>query len=280
MYVISSREGFWDSDHVLPRDKDDMIAIVDPNGNWEPKTTSDYQLAIDNKKVLLLCHGFNSEESAVMSAYYLIQEKQKQHVNYFDIVVGYTWPGGDDPGDYGSAKKRVLSAVAARFVKLLQTTIPKCSELGVMSHSMGCKVSLIAHKRLHDTGFAKGKCSKHWQFLMAASVDDESIEHRGRYFNATLYCDKTYVFHSKWDIVVCLGYRAAEGSIGGGWDPALGCRGPESPAGISVKTKVINCKDVVWWHGHYKETQEVYDYISKELHGNYPAPQCSELKRQ
>lgn len=200
---------------------------------------ADYEAKIENKKVLLLCHGYNNPRHSVIDAYELIKGNHKAFVNYFDVVVGYTWPGGGNVTTYSGARGRTL-AVAARFCKLLEITIPKCSELGVMSHSMGCRISLIAHTQLHRKGISKA--NKHWQYLMAPAVDDESIEHDEKYEPATLYCDNTYVFHSKNDRVVCGGYEWGEWFSGGGGDPALGCRGPESPGAISGKIKVINCK--------------------------------------
>ena len=276
MYVISCRRRFWDNDRVRSRSKPDLVAKIDLNGNMTFRQVADYHKKIANKKVLLLCHGYRNQEEDVRKAYYLIKRKHKSLINYFDVVFGYTWPGGEERTDYAQAKDRVTSAVAGRFAKLLQHTIPKCSQLGVMAHSMGCRISLISHTQLYDQGFGKGNCSKHWQFLMAAAVDDDSIERGERYYGATQYCDKTYVFHSKRDGTVRFAYRVGEGFALGGFDGALGSKGPENPSGISEKTNVINCKRVISEHGDYKRTNEVYDYIRNELYGD-PAPQFSQM---
>ena len=277
MYVISSRKKFWDDERFSKKKRDQIRKFNSKNWqNWKPMTRGVFKQSIKGKKVLLLCHGYNADAHDVMKAYRLIEAKQLRPAGYFDVVVGYTWPGGDRPWAYGDAKARV-SPAAGRFVKLLQMILAECSELGVMSHSMGCKISLVAHRRLFDMGF-RGKCASHWQFLMAASVDDESIEQGERYFNATQFCDATYVFHSKEDFTLAFWYRWGERISGGGFDPALGWRGPENPQAISPKTKVINCKHVVKSHGGYKKTPQVHAYILNELTGVTPAPQFYTLR--
>ena len=277
MYVISSRKEFWDYDCVLPLNQDDMIREVGPRGKQESKAIADYESEINGKKVLLLCHGYNNRCKAVMRAYYRIQKMQSNRIKYFDVVVGYTWPGGGYYSKYSTAKKRAGSAVALRFVKLLETTISKCSELGVMSHSMGCMISLIAHKQLDRRGIKKP--NKHWQFLMAASVNDQSIEAEKRYFNGTLYCDKTYVFHSKKDMKLGNWFQVVEKHPKGEERVALGYSGPKNTAAISGQTKIIDCTSVVSGHSGYKKNPEVYNYIHNELHKGYPAPKCHALEQ-
>ena len=276
MYIVSCRKKFWSNSRIRAERKPDKVAKVDRHGIETRKTMADYEAKIENKKVLLLCHGYNNPRDSVIGAYDLIKRNHKAFVNYFDVVVGYTWPGGGNFTTYPGARGRT-SAVAARFRELLKATIPKCSELAVMSHSMGCRISLIAHTQLHRKGIRKA--NKHWQYLMAPAVDDESIERDEKYEPATLYCDNTYVFHSTHDRVVCEGYELGEGASGGGRDPALGCGGPESPAAISGKSKIINCKSIIIGrraHGKYKSQKPIYDYICNELKGT-PAPQFSQL---
>lgn len=266
MYLISSRKNFWEN-NIISEPTDRVGEVNLDTMDMKPRTMANYESLITDKKVLLLCHGYNNEPEDVIRAYQIIENNQLAHLGYFDVVVGYTWPGGDDWTDYRAAKNRA-SAVAGRFAKLLQITIPKCPALGVMSHSMGCRISLIAHELLHNRGIAK--CNKLWQFLMAAAVDNESVEAGERYFDATLYDDNTYVFHSKKDEVL-LSYVLIE------WDRALGYSGPENVADIHSTTKIVNCKHVVKSHGDYKRTQQVYNYIRNEMTG-VPAPQFSTLR--
>ncbi len=268
MYIISSRKDFW-NDNEISSNPDEIKEVVDfDDVILEPRETSNYESLIADKKVLLLCHGYNNEPHDVIRAYKIVDEMQSKHIGYFDVVVGYTWPGGDDFLDYYAAKNRA-SAVSPRFTKLLKTTIRNCSELGIMSHSTGCRISLIACERLKVIAFKK--CDKLWQFMMAAAVDNESVETGERYYDATLYNDNAYIFHSKNDDVLGIGFTLAE------WDSALGYSGPENIDDIVPATKVINCKHVVESHGAYKRTQQVYDYIRKELMDS-PANQFATLR--
>ncbi len=267
MYLVSSRKRFWNSD-VISRKLDKFRDVNLKTGQSTKKAESDYKSFVKDKKVLILCHGYNNEPEDVLRAYQTIASNERRYTNYFDAVVGYTWPGGDKFYEYSAAKERA-SAVAARFVDLLQSTMSGCSELAVMSHSMGCRISLIACEELK--GMAARKCSRFWQFMMAAAVDNESVESGERYFDATLYPDNTYVFHSKNDGTLSAGYRVLE------WDKALGYSGPENVDDIDNRTKVINCKHVVKSHGDYKRTQQVYQYIRNELTGS-AARQISTLR--
>jgi hypothetical protein len=100
-------------------------------------------------------------------------------------------------------------------------------------------------------------------------VDNESIELGEEYYSSTNSCNGAYVFHSKNDTVLSLSYLGAER------DKALGYSGPENPADIiehSSNVKVINCKNVVFKHGGYKDCAGMYTYISREFDGS-PAPQ-------
>ena len=142
---------------------------------------------------------------------------------------------------------------------------------------MGCMISLIAHKQLDRRGIKKP--NKHWQFLMAASVNDQSIEAEKRYFNGTLYCDKTYVFHSKKDMKLGNWFQVVEKHPKGEERVALGYSGPKNTAAISGQTKIIDCTSVVSGHSGYKKNPEVYNYIHNELHKGYPAPKCHALEQ-
>lgn len=261
MYIISSRKDFWGNNTITSSPSDSIGDVNLDSMKMEKKNMEDYEKLINRKKVLLLCHGYNNEARDVMRAYRIIKQNQSDFIGYFDVVAGYTWPGGDDFTDYCAAKSRA-SAVSHRFAKLLETTILKCSQLGVMSHSMGCRISLLAHEQMHKKKIKK--CNKLWQYLMAAAVDNESIEEKERYYDATVYDDSTYVFHSRRDRVLGLGYRFIE------WDRALGYSGPENVADIHPTTKVINCKHVVKRHGDYKRTKAVYIYIKNEIKEKKP----------
>ena len=276
MYVISSRKGFWDNIHLLPPNKDYKIKKIRGRGKkGRPKTEAEYKAHICGKKVLLLCHGYNNYRRDVLNAYFGIMSQEAVHTKYFEAVVGYTWPSSTGPASYPHAKKKAPE-VARRFSYLLEATIAECSELGVMSHSMGCLISLIAHERLRKGGVKKA--TKHWQFLMAAAVSHQSIEQGRAYYDATSYCDKTYVFFSKKDGALRNWYAAGEKRSGGQGEIALGYNGPQNPSNISPPTKIIDCQAFVKRHSRYKKTQQIYEYIRDELKNNYRKPKSYALQ--
>jgi len=265
MYIISSRKDFWNDNKITTKSDDEIREVDLLNSSSISKTKTDYISHISGKKVLLLIHGYNNEPNDVMRAYDIIEKNVNNIIGYFDVIVGYSWPGGDDFSDYYSAKNRA-SAVSNRCKLLFVDTMDKCEELGVMSHSMGCRISLMAYERLQSENHSK--TIPIWQYLMAAAVDNESIETGERYYGATVYDDHSYVFHSKQDSVLGNYYRAAE------WDRALGYSGPENISDIHATTKVANCKKIIKAHGDYKRTAQIYKYIYDELSGN-PRPQFS-----
>jgi hypothetical protein len=108
-----------------------------------------------------------------------------------------------------------------------------------------------------------------WNF--ASAVDNESVEPDERYYAATRRCDRFYVFHSKNDPILRVWYRVGDFFE---FDTALGYSGPEDPAAImksASNVRVINCKHVVFSHGGYRSTGQVWAYMSQELATPSPA---------
>ncbi len=270
MLIISSRENFWDSNIVTPRQTDEIRDVNLSLGNLNGAPVSDVQFEaqIQNKKILLLIHGYNNEPLEVTRAYKTIEERVNTLINFYDLIIGYTWPGGDDWSDYSAAKARA-GTVSNRAQSSITKMISNCSEVDIMSHSMGCRISLMVMDDLHKNQVPKNIVVR--LYIMAAAVDNESIEKDERYYNGSIYCDNAYIFHSKNDSVLKYGYRYKE------WDNALGYSGPENPAEIYSKAKVINCKRKINAHGAYKRTAEIYNYIGNELKGRATAPQFSTL---
>lgn len=266
MIMVSARKGFWDN-NTLSDSTDDIRDVNLDTLTDKPVKRSEFKDRISGKKVLLLIHGYNNESNEVARAYKIIQQQQSDYVKHYDLLVGYTWPGGDDFLDYFAAKHRAGS-VSQRTKKLLEFMLKHGSELGIMSHSMGCRIALLTLDDLQRARFQKNIPLV--SYLMAAAVDNESIEQHERYFEGSIFADKTLVFHSRHDGVLGKAYRLSE------WDRALGQSGPENPGGIAHTVRVINCKGVVRAHGAYKRTPEVYDFIKQELK-NQPTRQFVSL---
>lgn len=254
MLMISSRENFWDSE-TLSNSDEIRDVVLDGEGLGEPIGQEEFINRLRNRRVLFLIHGYNNEEDDVVRAYDIIERNVSAYLgNMYDEIVGYTWPGGDDRFDYYSAKTR-SGAVAPRVRRWLRDIVYVAQALDIMDHSMGTRVSLTA---LRDPRASRVRNL----FNMASAVDNECIQRREKYYPATQNCETLYVFHSKNDDVLRTAYVFAH------WDRALGYNGPEDPAAIiehSPNVKVVNCKNVIQEHGDYKYSEEIYQFIGREL---------------
>ena len=269
MFLISARKGSWSDTELAVRD---AIKEVDLVGDLPSKDVGDHVAFLSNlsgKKILVLVHGYNNEPEDVHNAYAIIENRIASSVTNdgaYDQVIGYIWPGGDDPLDYFSAKQRANS-LARRFGIWLQRMSDNQVTVDVMGHSMGPRVILKALKTRPDRVVRN-------VFIMAAAVDNESIEMGEEFYPSTQRGKNMFVFHSKHDPVLKTAYRIAE------FDNALGLRGPEDPHDIIAHSEptdpatpnvfVVNCKNHIRKHGAYKRTAVVYDYISSFLAGTVP----------
>ena len=218
-----------------------------------PLSSDEFREELKGKSVLTLVHGYNNQFLDVARAYEIIEQKAEHHIgDYYDRVVGFTWPGGDGPLDWYSAKRRA-GIVAARFGWLLDYMGQFTDCIDTMSHSLGARVTMKALTEL-------APATVRYNFLLASAVDNESIE-AGEAYHAALHAvDGSIVFHSKHDDVLRFAYSAAE------WDYALGYLGPENPGDLMANAPtcyVANCKRVIGGHGQYKYTDAVYSFIAE-----------------
>ena len=259
MIIISVRKGFWDNNEISRSDEIRKIAIGSlPKFDGPKLTQNNFLDELSGKKVLLLVHGYNNLSDDVLRAYGIIEAKIKAFTaTHYDMVIGFAWPGGDDPLDYFAAKRQ-SSAVAPRLGGWLAKIKPKAARLDLMTHSMGTRVLLSALQVGANLKIDNA-------FNMASAVDNECLEPSERYHKAAKNSKTFYVFHTRHDNVLSAAYRAAE------WDRALGHSGPEDAATIvkhCPQVKVINCKHVITSHGDYKNSDKVYQHITNELAGN------------
>lgn len=253
MLMISSRKKFSNSDK-LTGSADDSIKEVDIHNFifGDDVQNSTFLNKLDGKRVILLIHGYNNDIFDVMRAYAILETKITTNLNdHYDMVVGYTWPGGDDKFEYSSAKSRT-TLIGPRLSRLISRMSTVVRSLDFMTHSMGAHVIFKALQ--HQS---TGKIRHH--FAMASAVDNEAIEREERYYNSSNALKYNFIFHSKNDGVLGLAYRLAE------WDRALGYSGPEDPANTDDNVKIINCKRVISHHGGYKYSAEVFGFIHSAL---------------
>lgn len=258
MLIASSRRELFDSERVGSDTKYFEIETSQFVADSVDQIEEDAFFArLEGLNVLLLVHGYNNDFHDVIRAYSTIQKQIQTNVTeYYDEVIGYTWPASDSEWEYFKAKRRA-GVVAPRFGHLIENLVDKCEALDLMSHSLGARVVL---RSLVDFGV-----SVRANFLLASAIDNESIQLGEQFGPATGFAEGTVVFHTKHDAVLRYAYSAAE------WDYALGYLGPEDPADIlqnSEECYVVNCKNVVSGHGQYKYSQEVFTYLNEWLSGN------------
>ena len=143
MIIISARQNFWDSNNISPQDEIREVTLPQIAAE-QVLAEGEFLAAIQDKKILLLVHGYNNEKYDVLRAYEIIEAKVQAILpGHYDLVLGYSWPGGDDPLDYFAAKRRA-SAIAPRFGIWLPKIKQAVAKLDIMTHSMGTRVMLSA----------------------------------------------------------------------------------------------------------------------------------------
>jgi esterase/lipase superfamily enzyme len=250
MIIISSRVDFTNPDLLLPEGH--IIKEIDLSNDALIREINLETLLLElrGKTICLLVHGYNNEHDEVRDAYQILERNIKAKISSYDLVVGYSWPGGNRSLEWWDAKSRA-NAVARRFRLLLESLSPQ-SQIDVISHSLGARVSL---KALKD---ATQELVRNY-YCMAGAVDNESIEIDEEFYLALNSLNKLYVLHSARDEVLATAYRVAE------FDNALGLFGPEDRSQVENSLKkvyVANCKRVVSHHGGYKRSPEVFDYLA------------------
>jgi esterase/lipase superfamily enzyme len=236
-------------------------------------TEAELAEAVRGKRTLILVHGYNNEMPAVIDAYDRVREMMRlskllaPDPRGYDVVLGYAWPGGWSGLSFPVAVLRA-NRTGKRFRDTLAKLQNAAASVDVQTHSLGARVAMEALDR--------GGVTLRNLWLLAAAIDDETVEKGEEYFDAAQRCSRVYVMHSEQDPVLRTAYRIGDLLD---HDRALGWKGPQRPKKIadsSPNTKVVNCRQVVTSHGGYRAAAECYDYWLNELL-TASAPQFSEL---
>jgi esterase/lipase superfamily enzyme len=254
MFIVSSRADFVDPDKII--DQGFIVRDVDLGSANELSTAhamDDFLADLQGKSLCILIHGYNNEYHEVYDSYQIIDEHLRQFSNPYDLVIGFSWPGGNSTFEWKDAVRR-SNAVGRKFRHLLEQIRQEATGIDLISHSLGARVCLKALKNAKD---GSGELVANY-YCMAAAVDNESLEKGEEFFSSRNSVANIYVMHSARDGVLGGAYRLAE------LDNALGLFGPENKSEIDKKGSnvyVANCKHVVSHHGGYKRSIEVYSYI-------------------
>lgn len=274
MQMISSRRDFWSATEFSDVDelRDVILENPDPASDT-PLSEAQLLATVAGKHVLLLVHGYNNTEDDVSLAYARIEKAVARYLgSKYDLVIGYTWPGGAIHISYPIARARANTA-GPRLAPWLQKLARKASSLDVMSHSLGARVVLKAL----NAGLKNPARPIRNLYLLAAAVDNESIEKGEEFYDATRRTARTVVMHSKKDKTLALWFRIGDAILPWQWldmfDVALGFSGPEDAADIidhSPHVTVVNGKGPALDHGDYKDHPAVYGYLKEYLAGKRP----------
>jgi esterase/lipase superfamily enzyme len=274
MLMISSRRDFWSATEFADVDDTRDVVLTDANpASDTPISEAELLARVAGQRVLLLVHGYNNTEDDVSLAYARIEHAIGTMVaGKYDLVVGYTWPGGALGLSYPIARARANTA-GPRVAPWLTRLARKAASLDVMSHSLGARVML---KALPVAPRTPARPVRNL-YLFAAAVDNESIERGEEFYDATKRAETTVVMHSKKDKTLAVLYRIGDAVLPWQWfdlfDSALGYSGPEDPADIiahSPHVKVVNGKAQDLDHGDYKDHPAVYGYMKSFLVGRRP----------
>jgi esterase/lipase superfamily enzyme len=261
MFVVSCRKDFWSATEFAPTDEIRELDL--DTGHGPVITPADFLAALAHRQITVLVHGYNNERLDVLDAYRTIDAQMRllgflgaAHAPY-EVLVGFAWPGGATGVSFPFARGRA-DDTAPRFGRLLADLHGCGATVDLNTHSLGAHVALEALREASSQVVRNA-----WHF--ASAVDNESIEHGERYFDASRQSARCYVFHSKNDPVLRVWYRIGDLF---NFDTALGDSGPEDPRTImdhSPHVTVINCKDIVTSHGGYRSSGQVWSFMAQEL---------------
>jgi hypothetical protein len=266
MMMVSCRKGFWSATDFASSEQFREVDLH--SGASTVISAPQFVDTLRNKRVVVLVHGYNNEELDVIASYRAIDERMRLlgflggASATYDALIGFAWPGGAVGFSFPFARQRAGQS-APRLRALLAKLRGAGATGDLNTHSLGSHVAFEA-LRLGTPGMVRYA----WNF--ASAVDNESIEHNERYYDATKRCERFYVFHSKRDPVLRVWYRLGDFFE---FDTALGYSGPEDAGAIlkhSANVRVINCKDVVHSHSGYRGAGEVWSYMRDEL--TVPSP--------
>ncbi|HEX7085729.1 MAG TPA: alpha/beta hydrolase [Vicinamibacterales bacterium] len=271
MLLVSSRLDFWNCTEFSETDAIRDVVLEDPSTAVDRDLSeAEYLAALKAQRVLLLVHGYNNTEDDVNLAYARIERTVRSTFGKeYDVVTGYTWPGGAIGTSYPIARSRANTA-GPRLATWIRKIAGAAKALDIMCHSLGARVVLKALEK------GRSKPVRNL-YLLAAAVDNEAIEKGEEFYDASKRCRKVVVMHSKHDRTLGIWFRIGDAILPWQWldmfDVALGHSGPEDPADIvehSPHVIVVNGKNDRLDHGDYKDHPAVYGFIAKFLANKTP----------
>jgi len=132
LWLMSDRASIWNADKIS-----DHTVFMQGSNLTESAFDSE---EIRGKNVLLLIHGYNNNSKEALSTYRLINAhvsafKDNRQTKFYDIVLGYLWPGNDQSVEYYDARRHV-SELAKTLRSHLEFLAASSGKVDVLAHSM------------------------------------------------------------------------------------------------------------------------------------------------
>jgi esterase/lipase superfamily enzyme len=251
LWLMSDRASFWDADKISNHTE------IAQESNKKNRTLVSRE--IKGKNILLLVHGYNDNAREALSTYRLINVHVSAFMDshqpkFYDYVIGYLWPGFDEPWEYFKAQHNV-SELAKKMRSHLEFLSATAAKVDVLAHSMG---NLLMLEALDYNSDREKKIVQNY-YALAPAVDDETIEKKEKYYYSTQNCEKLFVFYSKRDEVLKWSYSLAEGHR------ALGFEGAEHLDELPQNVHLINCTSFVGQHSQYFTVLPIYEFIKNQF---------------
>ena len=206
----------------------------------------------ENKRVLILVHGYRNNETAAAKAYITVEEKLRQYQFPYDEVIGFLWPGSGISLGFLAAVGRANKA-AQYLADLVRQLQERGCEVSVQTHSLGARVALQAIKqygvKLKDL------------ILLAPAVDANVFSPKGEFKITVNNITECFIIgYSSQDDVLKDAYWTAEvisNLFSGKAQKALGLYGPSGKYPVA-QLKLINGSVFIISHSSWKSEEKGY----------------------
>lgn len=225
----------------------------------------------NNKRILILMHGYNTTYESVFKAYHQIEHYMDDagiDSDEYGAVIGFLWASCDRALEWWKAE-RAANRSAPHFLQLLLSLHKRGYTIDLMTHSLGARVSLLALQNFYSEDADK-KCLRNY-FLTAGAIDHDSLEPQNEFSFSLRNMEKLFILHSKHDGVMSVAYKLSQPL-----DFALGYKGPASLDDINADhVYKIDCQEVIRSHGEYSSEEKIFEFMKSVLNGTFTAREHS-----
>jgi hypothetical protein len=231
------------------------------------RRTRDVLRQAAGRRVLVLVHGFNTPFALAQRHVATFVRRLEQAVpNAYDLVVGFTWPGGAAGTHYLRARRRA-EAVAPHLRWWLARLAGRSRTVDVLTHSLG---SYVARRALRPPA----RFGVRHVFAVAPAVPLSRLRRDADAHRPHRPYDRLYLFFSPEDGVLGHWFPVVE------WDRAVGHAGPDDDALRAAMARyhvtAVRCAGL--GHLGYLTADAFYGFLARVLRPDAPADPPAEDK--